>query len=566
MPFLVPEEESASKVRFEVSGETVLGRHPECQVVVEDLAVSRQHARITSRNGKFLLEDLKSRNGTHLNRRMIQQPTRLLDGDRIRICDHVFVFHLDEASSALRQLPTVDSESSGLQSSFLLDEHPGQGLSSIMTQIELSSHSRSNQPMVASAEAKFTALMNITKALGTAIELEKVLPRVLDSLFELFRQADRGFIVLATPEGNLKPLAMKLRRENDESTFRISRTIVHHVMETRKAIISTDAAADTRFDLSQSVADYRIRSIMCAPLLDGEGRSIGILQVDSLQNNVGFAEEELDVLGTVALQAGAAIDRARLHDLALKEQRLSADLELANEIQHRLLPGAAPQIDEYALFDFYRPAEQVGGDYFDYIELPDGRVAVLVGDVVGHGIAAALLMAKVSAEARFALASEKSAAAAMNRLNQAICRLELDRFVTVVLVLLDAVRHEVTIANAGHLPPLVKRCHGAAEVMDSTHSGLPIGVSCEFEYEQFSMDVRPGDLLAIYTDGISEAVDSNGELFGNQRVLGLLNERPWADGAEFGESLIQVVRQFMVGNRQEDDICLVCVSRTQAQP
>jgi serine phosphatase RsbU (regulator of sigma subunit)/pSer/pThr/pTyr-binding forkhead associated (FHA) protein len=562
MPFLTSDSANEEEQRFELNaGDTVMGRHPECQVVLQDAAVSRQHAKITSRNGKYLLEDLKSRNGTYLNRRMIQQPTRLLDGDRIRICDHVFVFHLDDPG-VLPQRETIDSGSTSVQSSVLLDENAGRGLSSILSQMDLSSHRSSTQVTSADPQAKLVALMNISKALGAALDLETVLPRVLDSLFELFPQADRGFIVLATPEGNLKPLAMKLRRETDESTFRISRTIVRHVMDTRKAVISTDAANDERFDLSQSIADFRIRSMMCAPLLDSEGRSTGIIQIDSLQSHSGFTDEDLDILATVALQAGAAIDRAKLHDVALKQQQLRRDLELANEIQHRLLPADPPRLEGYALYDFYRPAEQVGGDYFDYIELPDGRTAVLVGDVVGHGIAAALLMAKVSAEARFALASERTAAAAINRLNHAICRLGLDRFVTVVLVLLDPSLPEISIVNAGHLPPVLRRRGADAESLESEYSGLPVGVDCDYCYEQFSVNMSPGDLLVVYTDGVSEAAGPGGELFGNRRVIAHLNEQDWEDGTQFGKSLVQVVRQYMSGSRQEDDICLVCISRT----
>jgi hypothetical protein len=252
--------------------------------------------------------------------------------------------------------------------------------------------------------------MNITKALGTAIALDKVLPRVLECLFDLFRQADRGFVVMETADGQLKPLAMKLRKEDDTATFRISRTIVRHVLEKKTAVISTDAANDDRFDLSQSIADFRIRSMMCAPLLGADGKSLGIIQLDTLKNQVGFAAEDLDILATVAMQASAAVDRAKMHDVELRQHQIGRDLELANEVQHRLLPSEPPDIAGYSLFDYYRPAEQVGGDYFDYIELPDGRIAILNGDVVGHGIAAALMMAKDSAEARFALATQKYAA------------------------------------------------------------------------------------------------------------------------------------------------------------
>lgn len=548
--------------RFNLSdGETILGRHPDSGVVIDDAAVSRHHARIMGKSGKYLLEDLKSRNGTFLNRRLIQHGTRLLNGDRIRVCDHGFTFYLEESNNDSGARNTQEAGIRNLESSILLDDQLGKDLSSIMSQVDMDSHHSGSVAESATPGAKLIALMNITKALGTAIALDKVLPRVLDCLFDLFRQADRGFVVMETTDGQLKPLAMKLRKEDDKATFRISRTIVRHVLDSRTAIISTDAANDDRFDLSQSIADFRIRSMMCAPLLSAGGKSLGIIQLDTLKNAVGFAAEDLDILATVAMQASAAVDRAKMHEVELRQNQIGRDLELANEVQHRLLPSEPPEIDGYSLFDYYSPAEQVGGDYFDYIELPDGRTAILVGDVVGHGIAAALMMAKVSAEARFALATQKDAAAAMNQLNRAICKLRIERFITIVLAVLNSNSSELQVVNAGHLPPVVRRKSGLAESISTELSGLPIGIAEDIEYRQFPIELFPGDILTMYTDGISEASNVTGELFGSRRVIELANERDWSRGDEFGNALVHLVRQHMAGMTQQDDICLVCISR-----
>lgn len=491
---------------------------------------------------------------------MIQQSTRLLNGDQIRICDAVFTFFLDESVHAPSPRRTQENPSAvDLESSILLDDMAGAGdLSSIMSKMDVSSH---HKEVVASPEARLNALMEITKALGRTIALDKVLPTVLDCLFDLFKQSDRGFIVMADVDGNLKPLAMKLRREDDESTIRVSRTIVRHVLENRQAIISTDAASDERFDLSQSITDFRIRSMMCAPLFDTEGNSIGVIQLDSLSNAVSFQNEDMDILATVALQASSAIDKAKLYEIELRQQELGRDLELANEIQHRLLPNVVPDFDGYEVFDYYRPAEQVGGDYYDYIPLGEDRLAILVGDVVGHGIAAALLMAKVSAEARFALASNQSAADSMSQLNHAISNLGLDRFITIVLALLDRSENKLTIVNAGHLPPVVGCADGSAKALSTEQSGLPVGIMSDYEYEEFTIDLSPGDMVVLYTDGVNEAQDLQGQLYGNQRVIDQLGEKTWQSPTEFGNSLIAGVRQHLNGNKQDDDVCLVCFRR-----
>ncbi len=564
MPFLITHSDSDVEQRVNIGDDiVVLGRHPDCSVVVDDPSVSRRHAQIVQKNGKYLLEDLESRNGTFLNRRMIQQSTRLLNGDQIRICDALFTFYLDESIQTPMPRQTQENPSQSIANSILMEDlSDSNELSSIMHQMDVGNEDGTHYPteMVASPEAKLTALIEITKALAKTISMDKVLLRVLECLFDLFKQADRGFIVMADADGDLKPLAMKLRREDEESTIRISRTIVRHVLEKRQAIISTDAASDERFDLSQSITDFRIRSMMCAPLFDAEGNSVGVIQLDSLRNSVSFQNEDMDVLATVALQAGAAIDKAKLYQREIQQQELSRDLELANEIQHRLLPNDPPEMDGYELFDYYRPAEQVGGDYYDYIPLSENRMAILVGDVVGHGIAAALLMAKVSAEARFALASNHSASQSMAQLNNAISKLDLDRFITIVLVLLDFNSNEATIVNAGHLPPVVRRQAGA-EALSTDQSGLPAGIMEDTEYEEFSIPIHPGDVLVLYTDGVNEAQDRDGQLFGNNRVISHLDEKVWESASDFGNSLIAGVRQHLDGSKQEDDVCLVCLRR-----
>ncbi len=562
MPFLLSQSEGDVEQRINLHDEMiVIGRHPDCSIVIDDPSVSRRHAQIVQKNGKYLLEDLKSRNGTFLNRRMIQQSTRLLNGDQIRVCDAVFTFYLDESFRASHRGKTQENPppSRSLETSILLeDANDPSELSSIMSKMDVSSHIKD---MAASPEARLNALMEITKALGRAIALEKVLPSVLDCLFELFRQADRGFIVMADEAGDLKPLAMKLRRESDEGTIRISRTIVRHVLENRQAIISTDAASDERFDLAQSITDFRIRSMMCAPLFDAEGNSVGVIQLDSLSNSVSFQNEDMDILATVALQASSAIDKAKLYEIEIRQQEVDRDLELANEIQHRLLPNEVPDIEGYDLFDFYRPADRVGGDYYDYIPVGENRLAILVGDVVGHGIAAALLMAKVSAEAKFALASKQDAAVSMNQLNQAISKLNLDRFITIVLALLDRPTNTLTIVNAGHLPPVIRKQDGTTEALSIEKSGLPIGIIEDFEYEAFTIQLDPGDLVLLYTDGVNEAQNLQGELFGHRRIIEQMAEKQWRSSADFGKSLIAGVSQHLNGNRQDDDVCLVCLRR-----
>ena len=565
MPLLVSKTKDSEEQEFVLEEDkTVIGRAPHCTIVVESPFVSRDHAEITQKGGKYLLRDLGSRHGTFLNRRMIHQPTRLLNGDKIRICETTFTFFLDASlsQSGYKEKRTREDQTfqtQKIESSILLDDgEESSELSSIMSKMDLSSHFK---PEVASPEAKLNALMEITKALGTAIALDVVLPSVLDCLFDLFKQVDRGFIVMADENGNLKPLAMKLRRESEEGTIRISRTIVRHVLEKKQAIISTDAASDERFDLAQSITDFRIRSLMCAPLINNEGNSIGVIQLDSLRNTVSFRNEDLDILATVAIQGSSAIDRASMYEREKQADEWERDAVLASEVQKSLLPQNPPDFEGYELFDYYHPASHVGGDYFDYIPLHNGGLAILVGDVAGHGIPAALLMAKVSAESRFALAKSQAACKSMNDLNQAISELNTDKFVTMVFAFLDPENHQLTVVIAGHPPPIMRRKDGQTYALSTEKSGVPVGIISGFEYEQFQVSLEPGDMVVIYTDGVNEAQDPNNEQFGHQRIIDQLAEKDWPTCEAFGKSLITNVTQHLNGAKQDDDVCVVCLRR-----
>jgi phosphoserine phosphatase RsbU/P len=367
-------------------------------------------------------------------------------------------------------------------------------------------------------------------------------------------------IVLESPDGALVPRWTKTRRDDAADSIRISRTICRRVMETQEAILSADAATDERFEMSQSIADFRIRSMMCAPLIDSEGKSIGVLQIDTLDQRKRFQNEDLDVLVSTAAQASVAIQNAQVHEQTVRQRELARDLELAREVQRGFLPDHKPDVPGYEFFHYYEPMEQVGGDYYDYVLLPDGRVAVLVADVVGHGIAASLLMAKLSAEARFALVHEPQPAAAITRLNERLCQMQVQRFITLVMVVIDPPTSKATLVSAGHMVPIHRRANGEIDEPGEEAKGLPLGITDGLGYEQHDFTIGPGESLTLYTDGINEAADVDGKMYGIERIREQV--RKHGDSAErLGAAIVSDVRQFVGRAVQTDDVCLVCLRR-----
>jgi serine phosphatase RsbU (regulator of sigma subunit) len=442
----------------------------------------------------------------------------------------------------------------------LEDDGADDSSSTVMASLDVVSGADGFVQVTPNLQARLNALMEITRALGKALALDDVLPKVLSSLFKIFLQADRGFIVLRGEDGSLVPRWTKARRLGQDETIRISRTIVRRVMESKEAILSHDVTKDDRLDMSQSIADLRIRSMMCAPLLDSEGNPLGVLQVDTLDQRKRFQAEDLEVLITVAIQAGIAVHNAQLHERALKQKELQQDLELAKEVQKAFLPQKRPQLPGYEFFDFYRPMIFVGGDYYDYIALPDGRTAVIVADVVGHGIAAAMMMAKVSAEAKFCLASESRPATAITMLNNQLCAMQIDRFVTLVTVVLDPVKHEATIVNCGHMAPVWRRFGAVIEEPGEDLAGLPLGIMEGVAYRQATITLEAGDVLAMYTDGINEAMNPKGQQYTIERIRGHVK----AGGTQLqaiGQTIVDEVLAHVGTGAQTDDMCLVLLQR-----
>ena len=542
------------------SDSVILGRHPDCDIVLEVGAVSRQHARIVKVNEDFCVEDLKSRNGTYVNDQLVTGQQKLAENDRLKICDVELVFHHGSPESAV---PVATAEEQTVDGAFLIEDDKHGSGSTVMSKVNLGSGA-SGLRLTVNPETKLKAILKIGQNLGQAVSLNEVLPKVMDSLFAIFLQADRGFVVLKDPATDqLVPKALKHRREDSADQIRISRTIVREVMDSREAILSADAATDSRFDMAQSIVDFHIHSMMCAPLVGSTGRVLGVIQVDTMDQRQRFTQEDLEVLASVACQAAISVENAQLHEIAVQEASMRRELAVAHQVQRGFLPATPPALDAYEFFDFYEPARELGGDYFDYISLPGGRLVIALADVSGKGVSAALLMAKLCSETRYCLVSEPTPAAAVSRLNQIFCASQWeDRFVTMILTVLDPAKHEVLVVNAGHMPPLLRRGSGGVEPMAESIGGLPLGVADGMEYEQATISLSPGEYLTMYTDGIPDAMNVAHDFYGSQRLEAQLQSK--VNGVrELGQRILDDVHRFVGNQAQSDDMCVTCFGRVK---
>lgn len=517
--------------------ETLLGRHPECQIVLKDSTVSRRHARIVKDASGYTVDDVGSQHGTRVNGEVLRSAYRLQDRDEIQISQVRLQFLLDPASESGKG----DRPSTIITSLDVLGE----------AAISDDSHSA----------PKWRALLEITRALGVSLDLKRMLPNVLENIFRILPQASRGCIMLSDrTTGRLQAYAT--RGEQADGPPIISRTIAEKVMSECKAVLSTDAGEDERFQASDSVLDLQMRSVMCAPLVGAADKPFGMIHLYSRDPAHRFSSDDLDVLVNIANLVGQAVDHARLHETQLQFDRRERDLDTARQVQQFFLPQDRPAIAGYQVADYYKPADAVGGDYFGYTPLPDGSLAIAVGDVAGHGVPAALYMAHLCSEARYCLVTDIIPSDAVYALNQQLTRQSFSFFITFCLCVLDPVRHQLTVVIAGHMPPMLRRA-ATGEVVDvgAERASPPLGIESNLQYQQATINLEPGDVVMMYTDGISECPGTDETRFGIERIRAIVGQSHTAQ--EVVDRLLQEVKQYATGMPQEDDTCVVAFSRNK---
>jgi len=436
-------------------GDLHIGRIPGMGVYLDDLRVSRRHALIErDPDGTCYVVDLKSKCSTQVDGLKLKpfQPVPLHDGSRIRIIGYELVFH--DAATASRD--TNVSESTVLQT---LDDLSSDYLAG-----------RSSQPALA-----LKAMLEINRSLGGRADLDEVLARALDGLMAVFPAAERGFILIVEIEGTPRIRAMR-DRTGSAGNRPLSRSILRDVLDKGKAIVIADSVADPRFQLEDSVISS-VRTALCVPLLGHDGRPLGMIQLDSQKLMSGFKTGDLDLLATLTVPISVAIENYRL----LQEH---ASWAAAREIQLALLPQRRPQIAGYAFWECYQPSMAVGGDFYDYIEIEPSRTsekrgtrwAVTLGDVVGKGMPAALLAANVCPEVRHLVGSGVSPEQVLGRVNRRVFDAGVEAiFVTMILIEIDADSHSMTVVNAGHAAPLLRRASGEVVPSPSRGRGCPWG-------------------------------------------------------------------------------------------
>jgi serine phosphatase RsbU (regulator of sigma subunit) len=344
----------------------------------------------------------------------------------------------------------------------------------------------------------------------------------------------------------------------------VSQSILQQSIEERVGILMGDASRDERFQDADSVVGSRIESALCVPLISKD-EVHGAIYLDLRDQGRSYAESDLQWLVGVSAQAGLAIKVSLLHNESLEKRQRERDLEIARSIQMNLLPRSMPSIPGFDFSGMSRPALMVGGDYYDVAPLGEDSVVLAIADVSGKGIPAAILVASVRSAVRIEARSLsfEDIVTVVTRLNESVCDETMSNmFVTMVLAVLDASTRRLTFCNAGHSHPILRTPEGTITQLQA--GGCFLGIDPDMKIEAETVALPPGSLLVFYTDGVTDALNVEGEPYGLERLIEYI-EAHHAEAAEvFVEGLDAAVREYQGDAESFDDFTVLVVRAEEA--
>jgi serine phosphatase RsbU (regulator of sigma subunit)/pSer/pThr/pTyr-binding forkhead associated (FHA) protein len=517
----------------------------------DDETLSREHVRFEREGEGWSVVDLESKNGTIVNGCRLTGRQALKAGDRLTVgqltitcgeprdqkdTDVVFV---PSPSSDLNPSATVMTSLEGL----LSGESTGPVQAS-QDSLEIDSQRQFQLPVV-------RVLIRAGRELAGHQPLEELFSLILSQAIEAVK-AERG-ILMTVEGGKLIP-----RATNGEG-FRISTMIRDRVMENKESLLVRDVGQEKTLVNQLSISEQQIHSLMAVPLQTQE-QVIGLIYVDSRLFVREFTPDDLNLLTVLANVAAIRLDRERHLELQRREQRRTRDLEQAAEIQRGILPADPPRVDGLELAGHNAPCRTVGGDYYDFIRYPDGRLALVLGDVAGKGMAAAMLMSNLQARVQLLTEDPPPLGALITRLDRSLqANCPSNRFITFFMCVVDPITGEIAHCNAGHNPALLVRASGEVEPLEAV--GTVLGILPHLGYEERVGRLEVGDLIAIYSDGVTEATGRDGNEFGQTRLADLVVDKRSDPAPEIVRAVRRALRDWCASDVAEDDVTLIVARR-----
>jgi serine phosphatase RsbU (regulator of sigma subunit) len=466
------------------------------------------------------------------------------------------MLRLGSVQLAFADTPPTIAEPHDMTSVRVLDSTPSQIL--IRVPVVEPPPGVSEHTMVGSAR-RLRFMESLARISSMVFDERALLSFVVDELFEMMPQADRAFVMVWDPE--LKRLVPNAARTRSGSPAEIlaSRTLFDDVLARREAVLVVDAASDERYSKAESVFALKIRTAICSPIVF-QNQVFGLIQIDSASGLSPFNRGDVALTLGIGSEVGMALAYARVHAQLVEQELLEHDLELARKIQHHFLPPGPPSIAGYSFAVEYRPALAVGGDLYDFIDLGGGLRCVVVGDVSGKGVSAALYAAKLMADLRYVSAGLTSPAAILTGVNDVLIRGDHEgMFVTAGLAVIDGRSGRLTVASAGHPLPFARDRAGQVATLGET-GGSALGLKPGARFREHQYELDGGDVVTFYTDGVIEALSPQKTMYGEPRLIEALGR---CDGtaSDAVRTVGGDVREFVGSEPQSDDVTILCIGR-----
>lgn len=511
----------------------------------DDQGLSRQHLAFVRESGGWRVEDLGSKNGTLLNGQKLEGTAPFRPGDRVSAGHLIIEFAESAVAAPPETVMFVEAETFSTTATTVVAnlENAENVLSPPQEDL--------NATRVMQGTPQMRALIKAGRELAGHRPLDELFPLIMDLTMDAVG-ATRG--VLMTLENG----ELRVRVARGEG-FKISSTVRDRVIQKKESLLVRDAQLDTALKAQRSIVLQKVRGMIAVPLQTND-RVIGLLYLDSSMASREFTREDLNLLTVMANVAAIRIEHARLSEVEEAERQMAKEMQQAAMIQQRLLPSAAPGVEGLDIAGKTVACRTVGGDYYDFLKFPDGKVAMLVGDVAGKGMPASLLMSSLQARVQVLFEDSADLARKISLLNKSTCKTCPDnRFITFFMTIADPSSGQLTYVNAGHNPPLLIRASGQFE--DLTGGGMILGIMPMATYQERQASLHPSDVLVLFSDGVTEASNPSGQEFGEGRLADLvasLRDRP---AVEIVDEIHKAVAAFSEGAPAADDITVVVARR-----
>ncbi len=409
-----------------------------------------------------------------------------------------------------------------------------------------------------------STLIEVSAIVNSTLDLDEVVRLVMEKAQEVMNAEASSVLLLNPQTGRLEvqsALGEVGEKVRETLSLEIGQGIAGWIAQTGQPLNVPDVSKDPRFyDQVDRATGFRTRSILGAPLVV-RGRVIGVAEVINRRDGRPFDDDDIELFTAFCRQVALAIENARMHREMLERQRLEQQLEAAKVIQESFLPKEMPScpMHRFEVAAHYEPARAIGGDFYDFIALDGDRLGVVVGDVSGKGIPAALFMARLISDLHTYAKADIPPHETLSRLNaQLTKRSQRGMFVTLIYAILDAGRGRLTYANAGHVPPLlIAGATGQVQRLQQSR-GIPLGIRGDASYAPASVQLDHSDHVLIYTDGLTEAKNPQRQLFSLEQLIREVR-RPWRTPSELVHHVVDRVRTFIGEAPPADDVTLVAV-------